>query len=119
MASWYSDTRVPRFSATATSEMYTGETMDTTPMPKPPIMRKTTSWVKSAETAQPMAEMLNISAAMSIVFLRPMPSLSIPAQRTPMMEPMRAQPTYQPVASSSSPNWADTMSVVPEITAVS
>jgi transposase-like protein len=31
-----------------------GETMDTTPMPKPPIIRYTTSWEKFPHTAQPM-----------------------------------------------------------------
>ena len=66
-----------------------------------------------------MAEMLNMRAAMSMVFLRPRKSLSMPATRTPTMEPMRAQPTYQPVARGSRPNCPLTMSVVPEMTAVS
>ena len=38
-ASWYRETMVPRLSAGETSEIYTGETMDTTPMPNPPMMR--------------------------------------------------------------------------------
>ena len=96
-----------------------GETMETTPMPKPPIMRYTTSWVKSPHRAQPMAETENIRAAMSIVFLRPRKSLSMPATRTPTMEPIRAQPTNQPSMPVDRPNWAFTISVVPEMTAVS
>ena len=96
-----------------------GETMDTTPMPKPPIIRYTTSWEKFPHTAQPMAETENIRAAMNIVFLRPRKSLSMPATITPMIDPMRAQPTNQPSRPVDRPNWALTISVVPEITAVS
>ena len=69
--------------------------------------------------AQPMAERLNMNAAKSIAFLRPRRSLMTPAEATPAMEPMRAQPTYQPSCIVSSPNWDETIDVVPEITAVS
>ena len=66
-----------------------------------------------------MAETLNMRAAMSIVFFRPRKSLSTPATSTPIMEPMRAQPTYQPLDISVRANWSATMRVVPEMTAVS
>ena len=66
-----------------------------------------------------MAEMLNIRAEMSMVFFRPRKSLSMPATETPRMEPMRAQPTYQPLDISVRANWSATMRVVPEMTAVS
>ena len=82
-------------------------------------MRKTTSWLKFAATAQPNAEMLNIRAAMSMVLLRPMPSESMPATSTPIIEPIRAQPTYQPSWIVLRANWVVTALVVPEITAVS
>ena len=88
-------------------------------MPNPPMILKTTSWLKSPQTAQPMAETLNIRAEMSIVFFLPRWSLIIPAVITPRIEPIRAQPTYQPSAIVFSWNWFLTISVVPEITAVS
>ena len=69
--------------------------------------------------AQPMAERLNINAAKSMAFLRPRRSLIIPAEATPAIDPIRAQPTYQPSCIVSSPNWEVTIDVVPEITAVS
>ena len=119
MKSWYRLTIVPRTSAGETSEMYTGETIDTMPMPKPPMMRNITNCVKSAHRAQPIADMENSTALMNMVFLRPRKSLSIPAHRTPIIEPIRAQPTYQPSRPVDSPNCVLTISVVPEITAVS
>lgn len=88
-------------------------------MPNPPMILKTTSWLKSPQTAQPMAETLNIRAEMSIVFFLPRWSLIIPAVITPRIEPIRAQPTYHPSAIVVSRNWFFTISVVPEITAVS
>ena len=88
-------------------------------MPKPPIIRKMTSCVRSEQTAHPMADTENIRAEISIVFFRPRKSLSIPATSTPTIDPISAQPTYQPLASSSRENCPATMSVVPEMTAVS
>ena len=96
-----------------------GDTMETIPIPTPPTMRKMTSWVKSPQTAQPMADMENRRADMSMVFLRPRKSESMPATSTPAMEPMRAQPTYQPSPPVVRPNCILTISVVPEMTAVS
>ena len=78
-----------------------------------------TSWVKSWLSAQPIADTEKRNAAMSMVFLRPRKSLSMPATRTPTMEPMSAQPTYQPSRPVERPNCIFTTSVVPEITAVS
>ena len=66
-----------------------------------------------------MADMLNMTADMNMVFLRPRKSDSMPATETPRMEPMRAHPTYQPLESSERENWLATMRVVPETTAVS
>ena len=66
-----------------------------------------------------MAEMLNIRAEMSIVFFLPRKSLRMPAIATPAIEPMSAQPTYQPFDISVSENWSATIRVVPEMTAVS
>ena len=59
------------------------------------------------------------TAAISIVFFLPRKSLSNPAMATPMIEPIKAQPTYHPLEMSSSPNWELTSAVVPEMTAVS
>ena len=77
------------------------------------------NWVKSWLNAQPMADTEKRTAAMSIVFLRPRKSDSMPATSTPTMEPMSAQPTYQPSMPVERPNCIFTTSVVPEITAVS
>ena len=73
------------------------------PMPTPPIMRYTTSWSKVAQTAHPTAETVNSSAESIITGLRPRRSLSTPATDTPAIEPMRAQPTYQPWLMGSRP----------------
>src|SRR5574344_1658984 len=119
IASWYKDTNAPLFSAIAISEMYIGQTMDTMPIPKPPIILYITKSVNPTHSAQPIAEMLNRTEAMNIVFFLPRLSLSTPAIITPSMEPMRAQPTYQPCCITVRPNWVVTEVVVPEITAVS
>ena len=110
---------VPRTSAGETSEIYTGDTIDTMPIPNPPTMRKITSCVKSWLTAHPIAEMEKRKADMSMVFFLPRKSDIIPAMRTPRMEPIRAHPTYQPSPPVVRPNCIFTTSVVPEMTAVS
>ena len=56
---------------------------------------------------------------MSIVFFLPMLSLSVPAKRTPIIEPTRAHPTYHPCCIVSRLNWPETLLMVPDITAVS
>ena len=93
--------------------------METIPIPSPPIIRKMTSWEKSAHKAHPMAEMEKSNAEIIIVFFRPRKSDSIPATRTPIMEPIRAHPTYQPSPPVERPNCVLTTSVVPDMTAVS
>ena len=85
----------------------------------PPVILKPTSWTKLLLAAHPMAQKLNRVAAMSIVFFLPMPSLMEPATITPNIEPMSAQPTYQPCCIVSRANWLVTLLIVPEITAVS
>ena len=66
-----------------------------------------------------MAEIENRTAEMSMVFFRPRKSDIMPATSTPMIEPMRAHPTYQPSPPVVRPNCDFTTSVVPEMTAVS
>jgi hypothetical protein len=62
------DTNAPLFCAIAISEMYIGQTMDTMPIPKPPIILYITKSVNPTHSAQPIAEMLNRTEAMNIVF---------------------------------------------------
>ena len=69
--------------------------------------------------AQPMPETAKKNAASSIVGLRPKRSLSLPANATPTIEPMSAQPTNHPTCSSSSENWAAMCETVPDTTPVS
>lgn len=88
-------------------------------MPIPPVILKQTSCTKLEQAAHPSAHILNRVAAMSIVFFLPMLSLSDPANITPMIEPMRAHPTYQPCCMVSSENCCVTLPIVPDITAVS
>ena len=96
MANWYNDTSRPRYWGTDTSDIYNGEIMETTPIPTPPMMRYITSSLKEDANAQPMADAENSMAERIIVFFRPPLSLRIPAQATPPIEPINAQPTYHP-----------------------
>lgn len=88
-------------------------------MPIPPMILKHTSCVKLEQSMHPMAQALKRTAAISMVFFLPMASLMLPAKDTPAIDPMRAQPTYQPCCKVSSENCCVTMPIVPEITAVS
>ena len=78
-----------------------------------------TSSVKVWLMAQPIPEAVKRMAATSIVSLRPKRSLRMPATATPRIEPTRAQPTNQPTCMALSENWASTLEMVPEMTAVS
>ena len=78
-----------------------------------------TSCVKSPQTAQPMPEAVNSTAARSMVSLRPKRSLRMPAMATPPIDPISAQPTYQPTCMALSANCVSTLVIVPEMTAVS
>ena len=83
------------------------------------MILKHTSWTKPALAAQNIADRQKRVAAMSIVFFLPMLSLSVPAKRTPIIEPTRAHPTYHPCCIVSRLNWPETLLMVPDITAVS
>ena len=63
-----------------------------------------TNCVKSPQTAQPMPEAVNSTAARSMVSLRPKRSLRMPATATPPIDPISAQPTYQPTCMALSAN---------------
>lgn len=71
------------------------------------------------QIAQPIAVHEKKTAEMSIVIFLPNPSLKIPATATPMIEPIRAQPTYHPCCIVLRENCLATSDTVPEITAVS
>lgn len=88
-------------------------------MPTPPTIRYATNSANVAETAQPNADTVNSTADSIIERFLPMLSPSIPATDTPKMLPTRAQPTYQPFWSASKENWPATVSIVPDMTAVS
>lgn len=103
----------------ATSEIYIGETMDTMPMPAPPIILYTINPLKVPASAQPMAETENSTAERIITFFLPYLSAKLPAMLTPIIEPNKAQPTYQPWAIEPRENCSVTSLIVPEITAVS
>jgi hypothetical protein len=53
IASWYSDTSLPRRAARAVSAMYIGETIAAAPTTRPPIIRKVTKPVRELESPAP------------------------------------------------------------------
>ena len=53
--------------------------------------------------AHPKADVENKTAEITIVIFRPSLSLKIPAKRTPIIDPTKAHPTYQPCCIAS--NW--------------
>ncbi len=71
------------------------------------------------EIIQPIAELEKRIAENNKTIFLPKRSLNFPATATPIIEPTKAQPTYQPVLTSFKLNWAETLPIVPEITAVS
>ncbi len=93
--------------------------MLTTPIPMPPMILYMTRSLNPVHRQQPIAETLNSTADIKSVFFLPKKSLITPANATPIIEPTRAQPTYQPLLISLRPNCEHTSAVVPEMTAVS
>ena len=88
-------------------------------MPTPPTILYATNSVNYAEMAQPKAETVNSNADSIIERFLPMLSPRRPATDTPKMLPTNAHPTYHPFWSASRENWHATVSIVPDITAVS
>src|SRR5690606_40955213 len=70
------------------------------------------------EIAQPAAETKNNKAEITIAFFLPKASLIHPATRTPKMDPIKAELTYQPWVTAFKLNCSVTIPMVPEITAV-
>ncbi|MPN01791.1 hypothetical protein SDC9_149003 [bioreactor metagenome] len=70
--------------------------IEITPIPNPPTIRQITKSKKEAEIAHPIADMENKTAEISMVTFLPIQSLNRPANITPTIEPINAQPTYHP-----------------------
>ena len=88
--------------------MYKGDTTETIPIPIPPNIRANTSCSKESLNAQPIPDTEKKTAAINIVTFLPHISLNLPANSTPIIEPIKAQPTNQPIWISSNPNFTVT-----------
>ncbi len=109
----------PRYRAGEISAMYSGETTEAPPIPRPPRKRKKQKQYQLQGIAQPMAEMKYSTATTISAGRRPKRSAGRPAATDPTMVPIRAAATVKPSQNSSSANTCFRASVVPEMTAVS
>lgn len=82
--------------------------MDTIPIPTPPTIRAITRRSKVGAKLHHTAEVQKSIAEMVKLFFRPKLSLKIPPIETPIIDPIKAQPTYQPSEMVSKPNILET-----------
>ena len=75
--------------------------MEATPIPRPPIKRYKTKSLKPIANVQPTADTPKNKADKISTFLRPYLSLKTPAIATPLIQPTKAELTYQPVLIAS------------------
>src|SRR5438046_8605513 len=119
IANWYKATSLPLLYDGDNSEIYRGDNIDATPMPRPPINRYITKSINPIVNAHPIADTPKKRADKTSIFFLPYLSLRIPETETPRMQPTNAELTYHPVPAASNWNCEVTNLMVPEITAVS
>lgn len=119
MASWLRLTMRPRMRAGLISAMYIGLVMEAAPTPMPPRKRQRTNPVRVWETAVPIAEARNMTAAKIRALRRPKRSLIGPANTTPATQPARALEAAQPFIAGVRSKCVCRNPIAPAITAVS
>lgn len=96
MASCCSDTSRPRCRGGDISAMYSGESIEATPMPIPAMMRKRINLAIPWDDPQPIADLVKRVAASSNTFRPPKRSQTAPANIAPSTQPTRVELAAQP-----------------------
>src|SRR5690606_23244029 len=92
---------------------------DAAPTPRPPTTRHTMRSITPNASPDPIEDIRNSTAAISITGMRPSLLASPPANQAPTTQPSSAEETAKPDSPAPSENWSVSASTAPLMTAVS
>ena len=119
IANWFTLTSRPRMRGGEISAIYNGESVEASPMARPPTRRAITNCVRSRGSAAAIDEAVNNAAAASSTRFLPKRSLVNAAKLAPRTHPSSRLLAPISVCESFSANWRLRKTMAPLMTAVS